>query len=343
MEVGNDESNKGMNHEIRFAPPVATLFDAPREEVSAVAAGQVGVVGMPTDWTHSSRIGTRFGPRALRLASTQIADVLRSKGVAGLVDPATGQAYALRTDLLADCGDAIVSGAAVEDTTENIASMTRTITANQGVPLALGGDHYNSFPACLGYSRGLADRDADARFGYIQFDGHLDFSDKLGAWGTHNHATNARRVSELPNVLVANMVWIGVTGWVDGGDLELIDKMGGKVFSSGDVHRLGATQVAQQALTHALRGCDQLYLSIDVDAMDAGYLPGTGSIVHSGITPRQYCQMLDVLADAPVTGLDLVEVAPLLDPSGRSERICAHLLYRVLHRFMFEKINTIGL
>ena len=52
---------------------------------------------------------------------------------------------------------------------------------------------------------------------------------------THNHATNARRVAELPNVIVANMVWVGVTGWVDGGALELIDKMGGKVFSSADV------------------------------------------------------------------------------------------------------------
>jgi agmatinase len=330
-----------MNDEILFAPPVATLFDCVRGEASDLEQGQVGVVGMPTDWTHSSRIGTRFGPRALRHASTQIVHNLRSKSKAGLVDPVTGQGWALRKDALVDCGDARVNGAVVEETTQNIAAMTRAITARSAVPLALGGDHYNSFPACLGYSQGLAERDPNARFGYIQFDGHLDFSDKLGAWGTHNHATNARRVAELPNVIVANMVWIGVTGWVDGGDLELIDKLGGKVFSSGDVHRLGATQVAQQALAHALRGCDQLYLSIDVDAMDAGYLPGTGSIVHSGITPRQYCQMLDVLANAPIAGLDLVEVAPLLDPSGRTEQICAHMLYRVLQRFILAKIKPL--
>ena len=54
----------------------------------------------------------------------------------------------------------------------------------------------------------------------------------------------------------------------------------------------------RQALAHAMQGCDELYLSIDIDAMDAGYLPGTGSIVHSGITPRQYYDLLDGLAEA---------------------------------------------
>ncbi|MBT6276580.1 MAG: agmatinase, partial [Chromatiales bacterium] len=69
---------------------------------------------------------------------------------------------------------------------------------------------------------------------------------------------------------------------------------------------------------------------IDIDAMDAGFLPGTGSIVPSGITPRQYCQILDVIAHENVDGIDIAEVAPSLDPSGRTERIAAHLLYRVL-------------
>ncbi|MCP4193736.1 MAG: hypothetical protein GY768_24250 [Planctomycetaceae bacterium] len=164
----------------------------------------------------------------------------------------------------------------------------------------------------------------------IQIDGHLDFSDRLGAWGHFNHATNGRRISELPNVVRENMVWIGVTGWVSGGELNLIEEMGGKVYSSGDVHRLGASKVAELAIEQATRGCESLYLSMDIDAMDAGYLPGTGSIVHSGITPKQYCDVLDVIAQHPIDGMDIAEVAPTLDPSGRTEAISAHLLYSVL-------------
>ena len=64
-----------------------------------------------------------------------------------------------------------------------------------------------------------------------------------------------------------------------------------------------------------------------------GNPPGTGSIVHSGITPRQYYDLLDGLAEAPLGGLDIVEVSPPLDPSERTEFLAAEMLFRVLRRF----------
>ena len=321
-------------------PPGPTLFDAPLASVDDVGADSVAVVGLPTDWTHSSRIGAREGPAALRQATTEIArDVLCEPGktVIDVADQSRWQ-RGERTNVV-DCGDAPIDAASVERTTQSIAAMTEAIRAQGATPLALGGDHYNSFPACLGYSRGLARRHPERRFGYIQIDGHLDFADRLGAWGTHNHATNGRRNSELPNIERANMVWIGITGWVDGDELSHIEGMGGKIFSSADVHELGAKEVARRAVAHATRGCESLYLSIDIDAMDAGFLPGTGSIVPSGITPRQYCELLDVIAQQDIDGIDIAEVAPSLDPSGRTERISAHLLFRVLRRRLLEPVT----
>jgi agmatinase len=317
-----------------FHPPLSQpgfrLFDGPLCDVADVSADQVGVVGMPSDWTHSSRLGTRFGPEALRKATTLLQS-MRPQGAS--FDPDTSRRTVTATDWLVDCGDAEITAQDIDATTQAIAAMTEGLAVVGAIPLALGGDHYNSFPACLGYSRGLAKRAPNARFGYIQIDGHLDFSDRLGAWGSHNHATNARRISELPNLDVSNMVWIGIAGWVDGGDLALIEKQGGRVFSSSDVHDLGPVEVMRQALAHAMQGCDELYLSIDIDAMDAGYLPGTGSIVHSGITPRQYYDLLDGLAESPLGGLDIVEVSPPLDPSERTEFLAAEMLFRVLRRF----------
>ena len=310
--------------------PGHRLFGGPLRDVDDVNAGQIGVVGMPSDWTHSSRLGTRFGPEALRKATTLLQS-MRAQGAS--FDPDTGRRTEPVTDWLVDCGDAEITAQDVAATTEAIAAMTEALTVAGAIPLALGGDHYNSFPACLGYSRGLANRAPNERFGYIQIDGHLDFSDQLGAWGSHNHATNARRISELPNIDVSNMVWVGITGWVDGGDLALIEEQGGRVYSASDVHKMGAAVTIRQALEHAMQGCDELYLSIDIDAMDAGYLPGTGSIVHSGITPRQYYDLLDGLAEAPLGGLDIVEVSPPLDPSERTEYLAAEMLFRILHRF----------
>ncbi|NOD49653.1 MULTISPECIES: agmatinase family protein [Ruegeria] len=323
-----------------FLPPLAQpgyrLFDGPLLDAADVRPGQIGVVGMPSDWTHSSRLGTRFGPEALRKATT-VLQSMRPQGVS--FDPDTGQRSATASDWLVDCGDAVITPEDVDATTEAIAAMTEALSVGGAIPLALGGDHYNSFPACLGYSRGLAKRAPNARFGYIQIDGHLDFSDRLGAWGSHNHATNARRISELPNVDVSNMVWVGITGWVDSGELALIEEQGGRVFSAGDVHKLGTAEAIRQALEHAMKGCDELYLSIDIDAMDAGYLPGTGSIVHSGITPRQYYDLLDGLAEAPLGGLDIVEVSPPLDPSERTEFLAAEMLFRILRRFRTQPVT----
>ena len=60
----------------------------------------------------------------------------------------------------------------------------------------------------------------------------------------------------------------------------------------------------------------------------------------SGITPRQYCQMLDVIAEANIDGIDIAEVAPSLDPSGRTERIAAQLLFRVVRNRLLTKVNV---
>ena len=310
--------------------PGYRLFNEPFCDISEVNSGQIGVVGMPSDWTHSSRLGTRFGPEALRKATTLMQSMRPQDGS---FDPDTQYRTLPAVDWLVDCGDAEITADNVDATTQSIAAMTEELTVGGAIPLALGGDHYNSFPACLGYSRGLSKRAPNSNFGYIQIDGHLDFSDRLGAWGTHNHATNARRISELPNVNVSNMVWVGITGWVDSGELALIEGQGGRVFSANDVHEMGAKEVMRQALAHAMQGCDELYLSIDIDAMDAGYLPGTGSIVHSGITPRKYYDMLDGLSDAPLGGLDIVEVSPPLDPSERTEFLAAEMLFRILRKF----------
>ena len=106
------------------------------------------------------------------------------------------------------------------------------------------------------------------------------------------------------------------------------------------MHRLGPDEVARRALSHALRGCDRVYLSLDIDALDSGFLPGTGSIVHSEITPRQYLDLLTGLSAGPLCGIDLVEVAPPLDPSGRSERIAARLLMEVLREHIFERLEA---
>lgn len=326
-----------------FAPPLATFFDAPRASVEQVQKGMVAFVGMPSDCTHSSRIGARFGPRALRHESTRLVQHLRQAAPEGLYDARGGGQVRLREARAhVDVGDAKIEPLDVALTTRAIADLTAAICDRGGLPVAIGGDHYNGYPAALGVSESASRHHPGQRIGYIQVDGHLDFGDRLAAWGAFNHATNARRVSELPNFDLANMVWIGIAGWVDGKDVEEIESAGGLIFSAEDVHRLGTAEVGRRALAHALNGCDRVYLSLDIDALDSGFLPGTGSIVHSEITTRQYLDLLTLFSTAPLCGVDLVEVSPPLDPSGRSERIAARLLMEVLRERLFETLEPSG-
>jgi arginase family enzyme len=322
-----------------FAPPLTTFFNAPRASVEQIKKDMLAFVGMPSDSTHSSRIGARFGPRALRHESSCLVQHLRETAPEGLYDSRSGSYVRLRqAKVHVDLGDAKIDPLDVAATTRAIADMTAAIADRGGLPVAIGGDHYNGYPAALGVSESACRHHPGQRIGYIQVDGHLDFGDRLAAWGAFNHATNARRVSELPNFALANMVWIGIAGWVDGKDVEEIESAGGLIFSAEDVHRLGTAEVGRRALAHALRGCDRLYLSLDIDALDSGFLPGTGSIVHSEITTRQYLDLLTIFSTAPLCGVDMVEVSPPLDPSGRSERIAARLLMEVLRERLFEPL-----
>jgi agmatinase len=324
---------------IAFSSPVSRFFDGANADLSHLRRGDVAFIGMPSDATHTSRIGTRFGPRALRHETSLLMHQLRRDAQCGLIDTASGLVCGLadrRT--LVDLGDATIHPLDVENTIRSIADMTGAVVKTGALPFAIGGDHFNSYPACLGVSEALAQSEPGVRFGYIQIDGHLDFCDRLAAWGPFNHATNARRCSELPNIRRENMVWIGIAGWVDGNDVAEIEGFGGLIFSAEDVHRIGAREVARRAVEHAMRNCDRLYLTIDIDALDSGFLPGTGSIVHSEITCRQYLDLLEIFAEAPLCGIDLVEVSPPLDPSGRSEAIAAHLLFEIIRpRLVVEK------
>ena len=324
---------------IAFSSPVSRFFDGENADLSHLRRGDVAFIGMPSDATHTSRIGTRCGPRALRHETSLLMHQLRRDAQCGLIDTASGLVCGLadrRT--LVDLGDATIHPLDVENTIRSIADMTGAVVKTGALPFAIGGDHFNSYPACLGVSEALAQNEPGVRFGYIQIDGHLDFCDRLAAWGPFNHATNARRCSELPNIRRENMVWIGIAGWVDGNDVAEIEGFGGLIFSAEDVHRIGAREVARRAVEHAMRNCDRLYLTIDIDALDSGFLPGTGSIVHSEITCRQYLDLLEIFAEAPLCGIDLVEVSPPLDPSGRSEAIAAHLLFEIIRpRLVVEK------
>ena len=307
-----------------------SFLRAPLLQPQDTPAEAVVISGAPHDSTHTSRFGTRMGPKGIREGSLLAADRFLVAGEQGLIDPETGaRRFRPAPEKLVDVGDFTMYPTDVLKTTESIAQGVSQVVERGGFSVCLGGDHYVSYPSALGYCRAVAERDPGARIGYIHIDHHLDFGYDNPVWGKYNHGSNARRISEIDIVSTQNMAWIGVPSGQSGEPVDTIKRNGGVIFTSDDCHELGASEVARRAADHAARDCDAIYLTVDIDFIDTGFFPATGSVVNDAITPTQMIQILQVLSEYSIGALDLVEVSPRIDPSGRSMSISTEIVLTI--------------
>ncbi len=313
-----------------------TFLNAPLVGLDDVPAGSVAIVGVPHDSTVTARVGARYGPRGIRTASASIADTFaRAPGSALSEDGKTVLVMPGPTRVV-DIGDVPVFPNDLERTTESVRTTVRSLARRGAFPVVLGGDHYISYPSFWGFSEGLPSN--VRRVGYIHIDGHLDFVNESPIWGRYYHGSNARRVSELDVVDPRDMVWVGVHGFVSQEQWSTIHRNHSTVFTHLDVCRLGPAEVAKRAAGIAGERTDCFYVSVDIDVIDSAYLPGTGSVVIGGITPVHVQQILGILRGANVRAIDVMEVSPPLDPTGRSIRYAAELLTYFLAPRIFTTV-----
>ena len=87
------------------------------------------------------------------------------------------------------------------------------------------------------------------------------------------------------------------------------------IFSIGDVEDLGCDKVVEMALDRAWDGCDAVYMSFDIDVIEAGFVPGTGWPEPGGLLPREALKMVGQIAAEGLCGMEIVEVSPPYDCS----------------------------
>ena len=282
----NDTRADKMGVRSSSASGLTTFLDAPVVELDQVRPGMVVIGGAPHDSTHASRFGTRMGPRGIREGSQPLARKLDNVGDQGLLEVGTGRRLVPASETtLVDVGDFNVYPTDVMKTTDGISGGVAEVVRRGGFSVCMGGDHYISYPSCLGYTRALKESRPNVKIGYIHIDGHLDFGDDNPVMGRYNHGSNARRISEIDVMSVSNMAWIGISGWVSEEQVQLIEKNGGRIFTALDVHSQGPVEIARRAAEHASNGCDYIYLTVDIDFIDTGFFPATGSVVNDAITP----------------------------------------------------------
>jgi len=308
-------------------PPFAgipSFLRAPQADFRDLSSGMFAVLGAPNDSTLGSRQGTRYGPRGIREASQDTISYMQAGPEKFLTYVASGITIRLAPGTpLVDVGDLNVYPNDMARTVDSFRRGAAAVAESGATPIMFGGDHYVTYPLFLGVMDGLISRGA-RKLGYIQFDNHLDLQDDNRMWGKHFHGSQARRISELPVIEPRNMVWIGASGFTGREQVDWLRRSGATLFTPDAIHSQGIEAVVERALELAGDGTDSIYVSLDIDVVNGGASPGTGSVCTDGLSPQELFRAMALLSESRKVGaLDVTEVSPPLDPGGRTVGIAA--------------------
>jgi len=291
-------------------------------------SADVAVMGAPFDFGTQWRAGARFGPRSIRDAST-----LFSFGHRGVYDHEDDAVYLDPDDVkIIDIGDADIIHTDTQRSHCNIEYGVRKILEANALPVVLGGDHSITIPCVNAFDQ---DCEKNGPIHLVQFDAHLDFVDvrhgvKYGHGSPMRRAAEKKYVTGLTQLGIRNVSSTAKEGY------DTARSMGSDFLSVRQVRKLGT-----QAVLERTPEGSRYYVSIDIDAFDPSIAPGTGTPSHGGFSYYDVLEILQGLAKrGNVVGVDLVEVAPVYDPSGSTQILAAQILMNFIGFVFYERANT---
>lgn len=260
----------------------------------------VAVMGVPYDASVTYRPGCRLGPRAIRAASVQLAEL---------------KAFPFGFDLfealsIVDYGDCMVDPHHPETVVPDIEAAAAEIIATGAKLLSLGGDHFVTYPLQRAHA---------AKYGplaLIQVDAHGDL------WpddpGRMDHGTMMGRLVHEGVIDAARSTQVGIRTFHDSTE-------GLEVLTAPWIHREGIPAALE--IIRARAGDAPVYLSFDIDGLDPAFAPGTGTPVPGGLTSAQALELVRGMGDLNLVGMDLVEVSPPFDHAEITAIAAAHIAH----------------
>jgi agmatinase len=289
----------------------------------AAAAPDVAIVGAPLDDAVSSRPGARFGPRAIRMAPTTW-----GHGSAWSIQLGV-EPYAGLT--VVDAGDAPIVPARLDRGLRVIHEKVFRVAGSGAIPIVLGGDHSITYPSAAAVSRHRHPR----KVGIVHFDAHADTGAEQ--WGSLvGHGTPMRRLIEEGWVAGPNFVQVGLRGyWPERETFDWMSQQGLRWHTMVEIEERGAEAVVADAIAEALDGPDCIYLSVDIDVVDPGMAPGTGTPEAGGMLSRELLRAVrQIVGRVDLVGMDVVEVSPPYDH--------AEVTAALAHRCVMEAISALA-
>jgi agmatinase len=300
----------------------------------ATAAGlaqrrpDVAIVGAPMDINTTYRPGARFGPKYVR---------------SNAYDPGT---YHLDLGLdifewldVVDAGNAYCPHGQSARSQRNIEAKVIDVLRADALPMIIGGDHSITYPAATAVAR----KYGWGKVGLLHFDAHADTADSIEGH-LHSHGTPMRRLIESGAIRGRNFVQVGLRGYWP--PPEVFDWMREQEMTwhlMHDVWDRGMRPVIADAIARAGDGCDWLYLSVDIDVLDPGFAPGTGTPEPGGMNPADLLRAVRTIAlETPMVAMDVVEVSPPYDHADNTVNNAHRVILEALGALATKKREKAG-
>ena len=288
---------------------LGTFARLPR--LDEVGTADVAIVGIPFDSGVSYRPGARFGPNHVRESSR----LLRPYNPAVDIEPFARQQ-------VADAGDIPVNPFIIAEAVETIEKEAAKLLATGAKLMTIGGDHTIALPLLRALHA------IHGPIAVVHFDAHLDTWDTYFGVET-THGTPFRRASEEGLIDMTASMHVGIRGPLySSQDLSDDEQLGFQVISCRDVE-LHGLQHALDAIKKRV-GDKPTYVSVDIDVLDPGHAPGTGTPEAGGLTSRELLEMMRLFGSMNLISADVVEVAPAYDHAQITGIAAAHVTYELI-------------
>ena len=272
---------------------------------------EIALIGVPFDGGTTYRPGPRFGPRHVRAQSA----IIRPWNPALHLNPFTKHR-------VADFGDLPVNPLSIEDTFRRIEQGIATVLDAGARTVCVGGDHSISLPIL----RAVAKKHGGP-VSLIQFDAHNDLWDEYFGC-KYSHGTPFRRAFEEGLLPDGGVLQVGLRGQVYGeDDFDFAREHKVRMVTAEEFHAKGMAPVLRHL--NAFRG-KPVYVTLDIDAVDPAFAPGTGTPQVGGFTSAQIIELVRALKGLDIIGCDLVEVSPPYDNGELTSLLAANLLFELL-------------
>jgi agmatinase len=293
---------------------INTFLKAPYvEDVRNCGDYDVVVLGAPHDSGTTYRPGTRFGPQGMRRISALYGPYSFELGVD------------LRESItIADVGDVFTIPGNIEKSFDQISKAVSHVYASGAFPVVLGGDHSIGYPTVRGVAEHL-----DGNLGIIHFDRHVDTQET--DLDERMHTTPWFHATDLPNVPPKNLVQLGIGGWqAPRPGVKVGRERGTTIMTVNDCVDMGLDVAIERALEVAWDGAEAVWLSFDVDCLDAAFVPGTGWPEPGGFLPREVLKLVTGVAARGLAGIEIVECSPPYDNADITSLVGVRVICDVL-------------